>query len=94
MRRLIVTGLVLAALAAGLAFAVTATQAQTGDTVTIVVDSSGKVVSVTGKAQYKPPSKMAPESVNTKTPPLSVIVFFTNPPGCVFIPNTGDWHCP
>lgn len=95
MRRLIVTGLVLAALAAGLAFAVSGAQAPPGgDTITITIDSAGKVVSVVGKAKYLAPTQTPPATVNVKIRPLSLVVFFNNPPGCVFVPNLNEWHCP
>jgi hypothetical protein len=94
MRRLVLAGVVLVALAVGFNFAISATQAQTEGTITITVDSGGKV-SVKGNGKYLA-SQAAPSSVSTasKTRPVSLIVFFNNPPGCVFVPNTGDWYCP
>jgi hypothetical protein len=91
MRRLIVAGLVLTALASGSALVITATQAQQQQgPIKIVVGDNG-VINVEGR-KIRPKTDPAP-TVSYAKPPLSIIVYFNNPPGCVFIPSTGDWYC-
>lgn len=94
MRRVVTVAMVVAGLLVGLSFAISATQAPPPEgTISILVDSNGKVVSVQGKAPYKNVGKQPVGTLSAGTAPLSILVFFNNPPGCVYVSNTGEWWC-
>jgi hypothetical protein len=94
MRRLAVAILMLAVLIVGLTFVAGAQQAgkTKGGPVVITVDEQGKV-SVANRTRYpgKPPEGAV--TVYSNVQPLPLIVFFNNPPGCVYIPSLMEWWC-
>jgi hypothetical protein len=91
MRRLIVAGLVLAALACGSVFVSPATQAQQQSGIIKIVVGDNGVTLVEGKSRRE--KGKHPPSVNSAKMPLNIVVFFDNPPGCVYIPSTAEWWC-
>jgi hypothetical protein len=93
MRKLVIATLVFVTLVAGLAFVITVTKAQETDSITITLDKGRKVVNVSAGGKGYNKQLSAPPTVNTTIPPLNLVVFFNNPPGCVYIPNTGEWWC-